>query len=683
MSFIKKDGQIVVNTKLTNTGRNLLASGKLNFAKFALGDSEIDYAFAKKYGTSIQDKRILRPVDGQPDLKHTIAPSLYSVDNQVALDVPTPTPVFEDKSSPSIGFFTGSDATGYNLKLTPDYIKSHGIVKKLSVTGNMSLVLDDIIDVTAGDYVLVAWKNPDGSLLVNSKGFIDNFAPAQYIWYKAMSVSGTTITVDKAIPDFRGGAQEGDCYVYVFPKGEAIDYYYGDSRTPNTNMKVWNLTISHSHTMEGANSLMKASGYPSADYVGIGKQLGVDNKMVGIVHFSNYSSVITYGDAFIGNSFTLNLPTVMYHRGNGGNNGLTLVTDSTEKKQNHGEEYSQSYRDLTDLNGFVVGRVFNDLKLAIITDQEILAAISLKSNRNWTLPEIPYVHASAEETGEDFYFTYHFLSGNNGTPNTYDTQRSLGFGTALHCQHLNKVDAKKINYVEFSFKLGDFRFMRDASTIGTSYGSGFSANKFILLMQRVPKGEQPKHDQWYGYDYTPHLRSDYSTWSTNAIPVSAMTDSTHRITEEMYRIALGGLPYSLSYLENNLVTQDNSQSMQATPKGDTTGGASSEEECVEDATPNTNGTGYPGFTFGEESLLLGNVTASTRTTTYRTRLIANLETDAFNVSDNPTWVAGDSVFISEVGVYDDKNNLVMIGKPNYPIEKRDGSVVVITLDMDF
>jgi hypothetical protein len=44
------------------------------------------------------------------------------------------------------------------------------------------------------------------------------------------------------------------------------------------------------------------------------------------------------------------------------------------------------YRDLVDQYGNIVGKVFNDLKIFVIEDQELLFAMSYKSNRNWTLP---------------------------------------------------------------------------------------------------------------------------------------------------------------------------------------------------------------------------------------------------------------------------------------------------------
>jgi hypothetical protein len=42
---------------------------------------------------------------------------------------------------------------------------------------------------------------------------------------------------------------------------------------------------------------------------------------------------------------------------------------------------------MADVDGNIVGKVFNDLQLFTIEDQELLFAMSYKSNRSWTLPQ--------------------------------------------------------------------------------------------------------------------------------------------------------------------------------------------------------------------------------------------------------------------------------------------------------
>ena len=80
MSYIINNTSAFVNIKLTETGRQKLAQGQLNFTSWGIGDSEINYDREEIYDlpTSTTDvslsgsSRILRPVDRQPDIKSYI-----------------------------------------------------------------------------------------------------------------------------------------------------------------------------------------------------------------------------------------------------------------------------------------------------------------------------------------------------------------------------------------------------------------------------------------------------------------------------------------------------------------------------------------------------------------------------------------------------------------------------------
>ena len=81
MSYIINDTSSFVSIKLTEKGRERLSKGQLNFAYWAVGDSEIDYereaivdanqSVAALSGAS----QILRPFDRQPNIKSFITNS--------------------------------------------------------------------------------------------------------------------------------------------------------------------------------------------------------------------------------------------------------------------------------------------------------------------------------------------------------------------------------------------------------------------------------------------------------------------------------------------------------------------------------------------------------------------------------------------------------------------------------
>jgi fibronectin type 3 domain-containing protein len=115
-------------------------------------------------------------------------------------------------------------------------------------------------------------------------------------------------------------------------------------------------------------------------------------KKLGIIHYSNDSPANTYGEGFNLETPKLELPTIMWHKSSDSTMGLTLVSDGDSKiLTGTNKSLNLLYYNLIDDNsGVVVGKIFNDLKLFVIEDQELLFAMSYKSNRSWTLPNYTF-----------------------------------------------------------------------------------------------------------------------------------------------------------------------------------------------------------------------------------------------------------------------------------------------------
>jgi len=112
------------------------------------------------------------------------------------------------------------------------------------------------------------------------------------------------------------------------------------------------------------------------------QNLNPEIKKLGVIHYSNPSPENVYGEGFFDNTPVLDIPYIMWHKSTGDTIGLKLTC---------GDEYTLSglstrYYDLVDQNGNILGKCFNELKLFVIEDQELLFAMSYKSNRSWTLP---------------------------------------------------------------------------------------------------------------------------------------------------------------------------------------------------------------------------------------------------------------------------------------------------------
>jgi hypothetical protein len=109
-------------------------------------------------------------------------------------------------------------------------------------------------------------------------------------------------------------------------------------------------------------------------------------KKVALIHYTNNSPSNNYGETLIQDTPVLELPTVMWHRNTTGQQGLTITTDFASRDIL--PDLNTEFYNLVDETGFVVGKVFNDLKIFVIEDQDLLFAMSYKANRNWTLPQI-------------------------------------------------------------------------------------------------------------------------------------------------------------------------------------------------------------------------------------------------------------------------------------------------------
>jgi uncharacterized protein (DUF2141 family) len=93
--------------------------------------------------------------------------------------------------------------------------------------------------------------------------------------------------------------------------------------------------------------------------------------------------------------------------------------------------------------------------------------------------------------------------------------------------------------------------------------------------------------------------------------------------------------------------------------------------------------GNSNLVFGEETILLGNVSVKREEEIEKIKHVVVLSSMTFHESTNPTWSKGKAVQITEVGVYDINDNLVAIGKLNKPISKNDIGVTILQLDMEF
>lgn len=253
-----------------------------------------------------------------------------------------------------------------------------------------------------------------------------------------------------------------------------------------------------------------------------------------------------------------------------------------------------------------------------------------------------------------FYLTYMFES------DTYDPEVSFGYSSPIHCNTIQKIETEDFTNKKLNFTFDDdklFPFMRNSTKITTAGGdgSGWSANRLIVLAQVIDGIEtsattdssifRPNSANWKRIDVTNRL-DNYSSFAGKAIDPASLATSIIEVEEVEI---VNGTTYDLSYL--------NYPTKQAADDGN--------------------------LVFGEEAFFYGNVNTDIEAVAYTTEIPITLNQNEYNSTTNPTWDQQSPVQISEIGIYDDQNRLVAIGKLNNPIDKDASILRNINFEIDF
>jgi hypothetical protein len=464
------------------------------------------------------------------------------------------------------------------------------------------------------------------------------------------------------------------------------------------NTVIWNMNIPWSVNPAGVFSSQYESynSYGSVSYLGTKEYLGYqtesaqtdtslvyyynsfdeqvvvtprEQKAIGIIHYTNQDIDNVYGEKFstipydpqnpnddigLARHFKLTLPTLMWHKSSGSSIGETFYIDplgydlckpyyikSTENidMNDPGIRYFHLWDTNPDSNGNLnrVGKVFPDQEIVIIDDEEIVAAMSYKSNRNWTLaaPKLSLITPNTCITGQD-------ATGilTNDIQRMWLTYRldSTGFTNSLHCNYYSVIQGPStgctIESQNVAVRFGDeFPFLSEGAL------SGYSANSFKLLCQIVSGNTQPNPTAWKEIDFT----NEISGTSINGyLTVSGLTGTTFQITNTLYSNA------STYNLANYIDIPQN---------------------------------GYPEIlNFGDEYYFYGNLETDITATIYEMRYLINLGRNQFTNTSNPTWTSGTTSSVTEIGLYDSNYDLIVISKLQSPELRQGIQQYVVKLD---
>jgi len=671
MSFNLNENTTYINAKLTDLGRRNMALGVLKLKKLVLLDREVDYSIDRTNSYDILNNRILSPSDSHPGVIS------LNLDGSVPYNISNHNigvyKQFFSADSRQVGFFTGSTDDWYWVNNM--YYNAQTIAYVGQSFGQNKLVFTGAYPKT-GDLVLIHWQAPQNSNYASptSHPVVPNQEPVLSLWYRVISAStGTNVLVDRPIPDFGQVSHGARSEFYPY---DTVDSYFASATTITS--PVWNMNIIRTYNVPGSidvsNLGSKAfSLYGSLDYAGSKIALGFDSSTpaIGILHYTNMNTGQTYGEELIEKSIEVDAPAIMWHnRFSDGSipNGQALYWGMTMYDSygvtHYDSHVGSTYRDLRDgktAADKIVGRVYHKLKLIVITDQELLAAFTYKSNRNYTYPE-PIVSLSPNpappltngdatglcQSGYTYFVTVLYEN------TVYDPSESYGYPPALHCGYIKKIEGRNdINgnpqFLKVKFPPNSFPYMRNSSDI-SSLGNGWMANTVQVLVSAHPnsynydEGSVPS-DSW--------VRVSDNTIGGNGVLIGSNSDNVvdpNELNAHEFIISLEDYQSGSTYSLNSGLTIN-----------------------------------YDYLSFGSELFFYGSVRAQSFKSIYKSVITALAMPNELQTSTNPTFdeYQDSDIYITEMAVLDENDDVVAIGKPTYPLKKGVNEPIGIQINIDF
>jgi hypothetical protein len=405
-----------------------------------------------------------------------------------------------------------------------------------------------------------------------------------------------------------------------------------------------------------------------------------EQKSIAIIHYTNNTIDFFYGEKFAleqpitgtnpvdvtgdARNFKLHLPWLMWHKNPECCYGETfyvvppqdnltvdvstlfkthyiLSTKNTDMN-NPGIRYYylwDTHPNSSDGKPNRVGKVFPDQKIIIIDDEELIAALSYKSNRNWTLPA-PAISLITPNSYHSFSQSspLGILTGANETMyvSYLLTNQSSGATNSLHCNYYTKITGPNPECGGPGSQNVAIRFNNEFNCLNqitnNTLTNGYVADTFQIICQVVEDGSRPSSEGWRLIDFTNQLTG---TTVNHYLTQSGITGNTFVITRDLYNAAISN-PYNLSDFIS---------------------------------LPTIGQTGQT-LNFGDEYYFYGSLETDIQSTIYEMRYKINLGQAEFQHSSNPSWSQGLSPYISEIGLYDSDMNLMIVSKLQSPVQRQ-------------
>jgi len=683
MSYLPNEPQTFINIKLTDDGRRLLSLGKLTFDKAVLSDREINYGIDRTGAYDIGCcNRIISPKDVSPTFA---TPTSFDGSDAFPITVGSAKQIITAQTE-TTGFFTGT-TTGTTWAIDSDeFMGSNTIDYSIYTpdgTNNITLAGGGTgFFPTSGELMYIPWQPiATSALTYDSSTVINSGAPFNNLWYRVLSAdTGTSVvTLDRNVPNFGASPSSQIINTYFYPFN-GIESYYGSASTVNT--RVWNMNIIRTSSVEGTDtSISGYTTYGSIQYNGTKQYLGFgsETRQVGVVHYTNEYTGNTYAEQLVEKTVVVDIPNIMWHRSSG---SAGQVTNFGIKLQDYAGSTifdtaaQTTYRELRDGStdsDYVVGRVYHKLKMIVITDPELLTALTYKSNRSYTLPNlnldssaVPNNSCSAInldtsnttgllKSGYTYYVTYITES-----EPMYSSGTSFGYPQSLPCQYIQRIDGSvdsqgNPQYLRAFFNTSFFPYMRNSASMESLSGTGWNANKVQLLVNEVNSTVNTNTN----FDNIPTdgWRRMSSGTTGNGIYTGATGSST------IDPLNLMGFQFIVSQEDWN----------------------SGSTYVLDNTFYDNNDYNASGLTFGNESFFFGNITTAIMATSFKSIMTILAPDPNYNTSNNSSFdgLLDSNTYLTEVGILNSNDVLVAVGKPTYPIKKNESRYLAFQLEIDF
>ena len=516
--------------------------------------------------------------------------------------------------------------------------------------------------------------------------------------------------------------------------------------TDQFDVKIWNMNIPWTENPAGLISTIydDYTKFGSIAYIGQKEYLGYttsaqtstddvyyynsfgdkkvvtpkEQKAIAIIHYTNQTIDFFYGEKFAmqpydsqnpentqgqARNFKLYIPTLMWHKNTECCFGQTFYVDppNFDGKNLFQVQYTKSnvssnmnqpglrYFNLWDTfaqsNGLPsrIGKVYPDSQMIVIDDEEVVAALSYKSNRNWTLPA-PQISLITPNTCGTSNTTGVLTGGSETLWITYRLSNNYDFTNSLHCNYYSSLvgtenvctpDTPQNVAVRFG---GEFYCLvqpgYSPTTTTTTYSpltttttyspltttttngplttttthcptcivpTGFYATQFEVLAQKTLNGVRPNPTQWKLIDFTDQISGMFVN---GYVTQESLTATTFVITSENYSSA----PF---YNLNNYI----------------------------DLVPLNTTT--PKLNFGDEYYFYGSLETDIQATIYEMKYKINLSSTEFLVSQNPTWTFGTKSYVSEIALLDENKDILVMSKLQSPVLRQGIQQYVVKLDL--